>query len=475
MQQKIYPVILSGGSGTRLWPLSRAALPKQFIPLISEQSLFQETVKRITHIPNTAPPLIIGNHEHRFMLAEQLRTINVKPNAILLEPVARNTAPAFAIAALFLERQDPNALMLALPADHLIGNGPAFHQAVAQASEIAEQGYLTTFGIVAKTPDTGFGYIRKGAEITSYPGTFEVDEFVEKPDLATAQQYVSSDKYFWNSGMFLFRVTELIGEMRRLRPDILIACETALEQAKNDLDFIRLDPTAFTTCPAESIDYAIMEHTQKAAVVPADIDWSDIGAWNSIWDTSTKDPDQNVIRGDVIAVDSSRNLIRAESRLVVAIGLENIMIIETADAILVAPKDRAQEVKLVVDKLKSQGRQEHLYHDRVYRPWGWYEGIDAGDRFQVKRIMVNPGAKLSLQMHHHRAEHWVVVSGTAMVVRDEERLMLCENQSTYIPLGSKHRLENPGKVPLHLIEVQSGIYLGEDDIVRYEDIYQRNA
>lgn len=475
MQQKLYPVILSGGSGTRLWPLSRAALPKQFLPLISEHTLFQETVKRIVNIPDTAPPLVIGNHEHRFMLAEQLRSINIQPNAILLEPIARNTAPALAIAALFLERQDPNALMLVLPADHLIGNGSAFHQAVARASEIAGQGYLTTFGIVAKTPDTGFGYIRKGAEITNYPGIFEVHEFVEKPDLATAQQYVSSDKYFWNSGMFLFQVTELISEMRRLRPDILIACETALDQAKNDLDFIRLDPTAFTACPAESIDYAIMEHTQKAAVVPADIDWSDIGAWNSIWDTSTKDSDQNVIRGDVITVDSTSNLIRAESRLVVAIGIENLMIIETADAILVAPKDRAQEVKLVVDKLKSQGRQEHLYHDRVYRPWGWYEGIDAGDRFQVKRIMVNPGAKLSLQMHHHRAEHWVVVSGTAMVVRGEERLMLCENQSTYIPLGSKHRLENPGKVPLHLIEVQSGIYLGEDDIVRYEDIYQRNA
>ena len=475
MHQTLYPVVLSGGSGTRLWPLSRAALPKQLLPLLSEQTLFQETVKRISDLPNTAAPLIVCNQEHRFMVAEQLRTINIKPNAILLEPVGRNTAPAIAIAALSVQRQDPNGLMLVLPADHLIRNAPAFHLAVARAAQIAAQGYLATFGIVASSPETGFGYIRQGIAITDHPHTFQVREFVEKPDLATAEQYVASGEYYWNSGMFLFQAQDLIDELRRLRPDILSACEAALDQAQNDLDFVRLDPTAFAACPSESIDYAVMEHTQKAAVVPADINWSDIGAWNSIWEVSAKDAHNNVTRGDVMLEDASHNLIRAESRLVVALGVDNLMIIETADAILVAPKDRAQDVKLIVDKLKAQSRSEHLYHDRVYRPWGWYEGIDSGERFQVKRIMVNPGAKLSLQMHHHRAEHWVVVSGTAMVVRGEEEIMLCENQSTYIPLGSKHRLENPGKVPLHLIEVQSGTYLGEDDIVRYEDIYRRNV
>ncbi|ARU32521.1 mannose-1-phosphate guanylyltransferase/mannose-6-phosphate isomerase [Sulfuriferula sp. AH1] len=475
MHQKLYPVILSGGSGTRLWPLSRAALPKQLLPLLTEQTLFQETVKRIVDLPNTAAPLIICNQEHRFMIAEQLRAMDVRPNAIVLEPTGRNTAPAIAIAALSIQQQDPDALMLVLPADHLIGDVAAFHLAVAHAAQIAALGYLATFGIVAKTPDTGFGYIRQGDALPGHTHGYQVREFVEKPDLATAGQYVASGEYYWNSGMFLFKVNDIIEELRRLRPDILDACSTALDQAKNDLDFIRLDPTAFTACPSESIDYAVMERTDKAAVVPADIQWNDIGAWNSIWEVSEKDAANNVIRGDVIIEDANHNLIRAESRLVVALGVENLMIIETADAILIAPRDRAQDVKLIVDKLKEQSRSEHLYHERVYRPWGWYEGIDAGSRFQVKRIMVKPGAKLSLQMHHHRAEHWVVVSGTAMVVRGEEEIMLCENQSTYIPLGSKHRLENPGKVPLHLIEVQSGTYLGEDDIVRYEDIYQRNA
>lgn len=475
MQQTLYPVILSGGSGTRLWPLSRAALPKQLLPLISEHTLLQETVKRIAGIPNTASPLIIGNQEHRFMIAEQLRTINMQANAILLEPSGRNTAPAIAVAALHIQRQDPNALILVLPADHLIGNGAAFHAAVHEAEIQASHGHLATFGIIAKSPETGFGYIRKGEPLPNSRNTFKVREFVEKPDLKTAEQYIASGEYFWNSGMFLFPVKVLLEELQQLRPDILSACETALNEAKTDLDFIRLDSAAFTACPSDSIDYAVMEHTHKAVVVPADIDWNDIGAWNSIWDVSPKDINQNVIRGDVIAEEVNNSLIRAESKLVVAIGTTDLMIIETADAVLVAPRDRAQDVKLIVDKLKKQKRSEHLYHDRVYRPWGWYEGIDAGERFQVKRIMVNPGAKLSSQMHHHRAEHWVVVSGTAMVMRGEEELMLCENQSTYIPLGSKHRLENPGKVPLHLIEVQSGIYLGEDDIVRYEDIYQRNA
>ena len=475
MQQRLFPVILSGGSGTRLWPSSRAALPKQLLPLLSERTLFQDTVERITNLPNTAPPLIVCNEAHRFMIAEQMRTLDIQPNAILLEPVGRNTAPAIAIAALSIQRQDPDALMLVLPADHLIANESAFHTAVEHAMAIATEGYLVTFGIVAKSAETGFGYIRQGLPIPDHAHSFQVREFVEKPDLATAQQYVESGEYYWNSGMFLFQVKEVIDELRRLRPDSLSACEAALDLAKNDLDFVRLDAAAFTACPSESIDYAVMELTLKAAVVPADMAWSDIGAWSSIWEVSVKDATHNAVRGDVMIEDSNHNLIRAESRLVVALGVENLIIIETADAVLVASKERSQDVKLIVDKLKSQARSEHLYHERVYRPWGWYEGIDAGERFQVKRIMVNPGAKLSLQMHHHRAEHWIVVSGTAMVVRGEEHVMLCENQSTYIPLGSKHRLENPGKVPLHLIEVQSGTYLGEDDIVRYEDIYERTT
>jgi mannose-1-phosphate guanylyltransferase / mannose-6-phosphate isomerase len=377
----------------------------------------------------------ICNQGHRFMIAEQFRTINVQPHAIPLEPVGRNTAPAIATAALFLQRQDPNALMLALPADHLIRNTSAFHLAVAHAAQIATEGYAATFGIVANSPETGFGYIRQDAAIADHPHSLHLGEFVEKPDLTTAEQaeqYAASGEYYWSSGMFLFRAKNFLDELQQLRPDILSACETALDQAQNDLDFVRLDPAAFAVCPSASIDYTVVERTQKA-------------------------------------------LIWAESSLVVALGVENLMIIETADAVLIAPKDRDQNVKLIVDKLNAQDRSEHLYHDRIYRPWGWHEGIDSEDRFQVKRIMVNPGAKLSLQMHHHRAKHWVVVSGTAMVVRGEEEVILCENQSTYIPLGSKHRLENPGKVPLHLIEIQSGTYLGEDDIVHYENIYKRNA
>jgi mannose-1-phosphate guanylyltransferase/mannose-1-phosphate guanylyltransferase/mannose-6-phosphate isomerase len=473
MNPSLYPVILSGGSGTRLWPLSRAALPKQLLALASDRSMLQETVLRLGGIDGIAAPLVVCNDEHRFMIAEQLREIGIVPSGILLEPVGRNTAPAVAVAALRLTKLNPAALMLVLPADHLIRDQRAFHAAVAKAAAATRAGYLTTFGIVAQSPETGYGYIRRGAELGSLAGVHEVRAFVEKPDRQTAQGYLHSGEYYWNSGMFLFPARTLIEELRRLRPDILAACEAALDKAISDLDFCRLDKEAFAACPSESIDYAVMEHTDKAAVVPADIGWNDIGAWSSLWEVGDKDPSGNVIRGDVMVEDARNNFVRAESRLVAALGVDNVVIVETPDAVLVAARDRVQDVKKLVDRLKAGARDEHVFHRRVYRPWGWYEGIDSGERFQVKRIMVKPGEKLSLQMHHHRAEHWVIVTGTARITRDDETFLLTENQSTYIPLGCRHRLENPGKFPLHMVEVQSGGYLGEDDIVRFEDVYKR--
>ncbi len=474
MTATLHPVILSGGSGTRLWPMSRQALPKQLLPLASRYSMLQETVLRLAGLPELAAPLMICNDEHRFMIAEQLREIEVAPSAIVLEPVGRNTAPAVAVAALRLQQLDENALMLVLPADHLISDVKAFHQSVGTAVGAASQGRLATFGIVAGSPETGYGYIRRGDALADVDGAYAVAAFVEKPDLDTAASYVSGGDYYWNSGMFLFRAKDYLAELEAYSPEILAACRNALARAKVDLDFVRLDREAFTSCPADSIDYAVMEHTTKAAVIPADIGWNDIGAWSALWEVGSKDEAGNVIRGDVLLDGARNNFVRAESRLVAALGVEDLVIVETSDAVLVARKDQVQDVKRIVDRLNRDKRYEHLTHTKVFRPWGWYEGIDEGERFQVKRIMVKPGEKLSLQMHHHRAEHWVVVSGTARVVCDNEEKLLTENQSTFIPLGGRHRLENPGKLPLHLIEVQSGPYLGEDDIVRFEDVYKRD-
>jgi mannose-1-phosphate guanylyltransferase/mannose-6-phosphate isomerase len=463
----IIPVILSGGSGTRLWPLSREAYPKQFLPLVGNDTMLQATWKRVASIADQAP-IIVANQEHRFMAAEQLRECQAEPDAVILEPIGRNTAPAIAVAALHALARHEDALLLVLPSDHVVRNEGAFHAAVKVAARAAAEGKLVTFGIVPDAPETGYGYIKAQGQGEVRP----VERFVEKPNLEAATQYVASGEYFWNSGMFLFKASRYLEELRAFQPAVISASEAALSRATRDQDFIRLDADAFAQSPSDSIDYAVMEKTADAAVVPLDAGWSDVGSWSALWAVSDKDATGNAHHGDVMAIDC-HNTYAYGSRLIALVGLENVVVVETDDALLVGHRDRVQDVKAIVGRIKQEGRSEAAAHRKVYRPWGAYDSIDNGARFQVKRITVKPGGTLSLQMHHHRAEHWIVVSGTAEVTRGEEVILLAENQSTYIPLGVTHRLRNPGKLPLELIEVQSGGYLGEDDIVRFEDTYGR--
>ena len=468
---KLIPVILSGGSGSRLWPLSRQAYPKQLLALTGPDTLIQQTVKRVSSLEGATSPLLVCNNEHRFLIAEQLFEAGVTPLDIILEPVKRNTAPAVAVAALRCLEEDPEGLMLVLPADHLLGDLDKFQTAVRHGTGAAMQSQLVTFGIKPSKAETGYGYIKRGNELKE--NTYKVERFVEKPDKATAEAYLQSGKYYWNSGMFLFRPSSYLEELERYEPDMLAACRSAYENASKDLDFLRLERESFERSPSNSIDYAVMENTDNAAVVVLDCAWDDIGSWSSLWEVSKKDEVGNVLKGDVITEGVSDSLLLSQKRLLAALGVKDVIVIETSDAVLVADKGRSQDIKRIVKHLKELGREEFLFHSKVYRPWGSYEGLVQGDRFQVKLIIVKPGAKLSVQMHHHRAEHWIIVKGTAKVQRGDETILLTENESTFIPLGTVHSLENPGKIPLELIEVQSGSYLGEDDIVRLEDVYGR--
>ena len=470
----IIPVILSGGSGSRLWPLSRSLRPKQFLALTGKESLFQLTLERLRPLNPSGDlaPIVVANDDHRFLVAEQCREMGLHPSKLILEPLARNTAPAIAVAALAAMEQGADPLLLVLPSDHLFSNPQAFIDAVGLARTAAQEGSLVTFGILPTYPETGYGYIRAGGSFASGK-PMAVEQFVEKPNLATAQQYVKSGNYAWNSGMFLFKASSLLSELAQFDSAMLAACKLAYKASKADLDFTRLDKESFAKCAAESIDYAVMEKTKKAVVVPLDAGWNDVGAWSSVWQVQAQDAQGNATRGDVLLENAQNSYVHADHRLVTLLGVQNLIVVETSDAVLVAHKDAAQDVKKIVDRLKGAKRTEADLHREVFRPWGSYDSIDMGERYQVKRITVKPGSKLSVQMHHHRAEHWIVVSGTAKVRIGDQEQFLAENQSVYIPIGEVHSLENPGKVNLELIEVQSGSYLGEDDIVRFEDRYGR--
>jgi len=470
--RQIFPVILSGGSGTRLWPLSRASLPKQLLPLCGERTMIQETVLRAA-MPGAMPPVLLCAEGHRFLVAEQMQQIGVTPSAIVLEPVGRNTAPAAAVAALMVRKKDPQGIVLLLPSDHVVKDEAAFRRAVALASDAAAEGHIVTFGIAAEKPETGYGYIHRGKPLEEIAGVFAVERFTEKPGAETAAQYVAAGDYDWNSGMFVFRADVMIEELDKHAPAILPAVDEAVAKSVGDLDFVRLDKDGFSRAPSISLDYAVMEKTARAAVVPCSIGWSDVGSWSSLWELGTRDAAGNVTEGDVVVHDAQGSYVRSEHKLAALVGVRDLVVISTKDALLIADKSRAQDVSKLVERLKADKRHEPADHAVIYRPWGSYETIDLGHRHQVKHITVKPGGRLSLQSHRHRAEHWVVVEGTAQVTNGEKVFLLEENQSTYIPQGTRHRLENPGETPLHLIEVQSGSYLGEDDIVRYEDVYGR--
>lgn len=471
MSLPLIPVVLCGGSGTRLWPLSRDTYPKQFLRLLGEETLLQQTMQRLRAIEGMGPALLVCNESSRFLAAEQLREIGIDDARILLEPMRRNTAPAIAVAALHAIAQGGDPILMVLPSDHVIKDQAAFAKAIQTATEAAELGNLVTFGITPLGPETGYGYIRAGA---SAPGQAQpVLQFVEKPDRATAEQYLASGNYYWNSGMFVFRASRYLEELTRYQPEMVAACHKAVEFAQKDLDFIRLDSEAYATSPDKAIDYAVMERTEHACVVAMEAGWNDIGSWASVWEVADKDTENNAIQGDVMLQDCEDCLVHGTTRLITAVGMRNTVIVETADALLIMDTERAQDTKKLVEKLTKTKRSEASQHREVSRPWGSYDSIGSGKRFQVKRITVKPGAKLSLQMHHHRAEHWVVVKGTAKITNAEQDFLLTENQSTYIPVGVVHSLENPGKIPLELIEIQSGAYLGEDDIVRLQDRYGR--
>ncbi|MGC1524335.1 MAG: mannose-1-phosphate guanylyltransferase/mannose-6-phosphate isomerase [Steroidobacteraceae bacterium] len=468
----LVPVILSGGAGTRLWPLSREMYPKQLLALTGKLTMLQDTAVRLGGITGAQSPIVVCNEAHRFTVAEQIRTLGMKASAILLEPVGRNTAPAVALAALKAQQIDADAILVVAPADHVIRDTRAFQAAAAAAAALAQDGKLVTFGIVAHAPETGYGYIRRGA---GKGPAFAVAQFIEKPPLDLATQFVATGDYYWNSGMFVFKADRYLSELAAFAPDILEASQAAFSAARSDLDFTRIDKPAFEKCRSESIDYAVMEKTQDALVLPLDAGWSDVGSWASLFDALPADEEGNVLQGDVMVHDSHDCYVHSTSRLVTAVGMDDHIIVETKDAVLVAPKERVQDVKELVAMIRKSGRSESAWHREVFRPWGSYDSIDNGERFQVKRLSVKPGGVLSLQMHHHRAEHWIVVQGTARITCNEKTFLLSENESTYIPIGASHRIENPGKVPLRIVEVQTGTYLGEDDIVRFEDNYGRQG